>query len=52
MVDRLFIAAAVEIGARQLGQRLGALGVLVRDREEAHGWVLGGEPRPQRADPA
>ena len=52
MVDDLFVAAAVEIGAGLLGQYFGARGVAVRDREEPHRRMLGGEPRPQRPDAA
>ena len=52
MGDHLLVAAGMHIRAGLLGQRAGARRVLVGNGEEAHRRVLGGEPRPQRADAA
>src|ERR1700688_287071 len=42
----------MEMRARLLGQRLRARRVLVGHCEKTHRRMLGGEPRPQRADAA
>src|SRR5579863_4493838 len=42
----------MEIGAGKFGKFFGLRGVLVGDSQKSHRRVLGGEPRPQRANPA
>ena len=50
MRDDLLVAAGVEVRAGLLGQRLGARRVAVGNRQESDAGMLGGQPRPQRAD--
>jgi hypothetical protein len=51
-LDHLEVVRRVHVGARLIGERLRPACVGVRDREKAHGRMLGGEPRAQRPDTA
>src|SRR5262249_53760803 len=50
--DYLVVAAAVDVGAGLGGERAGARGVAIGERQEPDGGVLCGKARPQRADAA
>ncbi len=52
MGDHFLVAAAVDIGAGRLGERVGAGRIAVGNRQEPNGGMLGGKSRAQRADAA
>jgi hypothetical protein len=52
VADHLVVAAAVDVGAGLGGERAGARGIAIGDRQEPDGGMLGGKARAQRADAA
>jgi len=52
VTDHLVVAGAVDVGPGFGGERAGACGIAIGDRQEPNGGMLGGKPRAQRADAA
>src|SRR5262249_57046152 len=52
VADHLVVVAAVDVGAGLGGERAGAGGIAIGNRQEPNGGMLGGKARAQRADAA